>query len=262
MYRLVAFLAFGLALSSCNYWQKVPLTGSDHASGWADQIRRTAAENYVYAQLSSDVYNEPPLFVIPSVTRLELTEDDGIGFGYGLYRRTNGDGPDDLIIAFRGTDFSQREDWAYGNIVPLHNQRGLAVFRRIRDAHPGLPITVTGHSLGGGIATYVSLVEPVAQSVVFNSSPRFRAPRDAVVNKRTSIVEYGEVLKATRIFGREADQLYMSIGCTRGNPVRQHKMRLLAECLTGIAAFDHPPALESLRLNPDVPRPAGLPPTP
>jgi hypothetical protein len=262
MYRLVAFLAFGLALSSCNYWQKIPLTGSGHVSGWADQIRNTAAESYVYAQLSSNVYNEPPLFVIPSVTRLELVEDDGIGFGYGLYRQTNGNGPDDLIIAFRGTDFSQRDDWAYGNIVTLHNQRGLAVFRRIRAAHPGVPITVTGHSLGGGIATFVSLVEPVAQSVVFNSSPRFRAPRNAVVNKRTSIVEYGEVLKATRIFGREADQLYMSIGCTRGNPVRQHRMRLLAECLTGIAAFDHPPALESLRLNPDVPRPVGLPSTP
>ncbi|HYC95844.1 MAG TPA: hypothetical protein VEB39_09135 [Sphingomicrobium sp.] len=255
MNRVAALLAISLALTSCTSWRKMPLTGLDHPSGWADQIRGTATETYLLAQLSSDVYDQEPRFVLPSnVRRLELQRDDPIGFGYGLYEWARTPGSPELALAFRGTDFSQREDWAYGNIIPLQNRRGLDTFRRIRAAHPGKPIHLTGHSLGGGIATYVSLVDPVAQSVVFNSSPRFRAPRNPARNRRTTIVEYGEILKATRLLGREADQLYMSIGCTRGGPIHQHTMRLLAECLTRIAAHDSETARESLRLNPNIRR--------
>jgi hypothetical protein len=111
---------------------------------------------------------------------------------------------------------------------------------------------VTGHSLGGGIATYVSLCRPDVNSYVFNSSPRFSICRGArgPAGNRESVVEYGEFLKAARIFGGSPDQLYTSIGCIHGNAFRQHKMRPLAECLTRIAAIDRDPAaIASLEAN-------------
>ena len=257
---LAAAISVGLALSGCTYWKKVPLTGRDHPSGWADQIRRTAAETFIFAQLATNAYDKPATrYVLPeTIKRIGFQRDDEIGFGYALYERKIGPDQRDLVLAFRGTDFAQPMDWACGNFVTCQNLRGLGLYRRIRTDHPGVPIHVVGHSLGGGIATYVSLHEPVAQSIAFNSSPRFNAPRNAVKNRRTSITEFGEILKAARLLGREADQLYMSIGCSHGGWIGDHYMRPLADCLTGIAAFESEEARQSLRLNPSIPRPPAL----
>jgi hypothetical protein len=249
------------ALAGCTFNQHLPQTGVDHVSGWSNEVRKTAAEAFLYAQLATNVYDDPSeMFRLdPSIVRVAFQADDRFGYGYAFYRRPIAGG-EEKILVFRGTDFSQGRDWIHGNIAAYQNILGLQTFRRLRDKYKrDGDWVVAGHSLGGGIATYVSMIEPNVRSYAFNSSPRFRAPPTIQDNRRNSIVEYGEVLKATRIFGREAPQLYTSIGCTSGiNVIRQHKMRLLAECLTQIGAYESQEAQRSLILNPEIARPRGI----
>lgn len=139
----------------------------------------------------------------------------------------------------------------------------MTLFEQIRARYPAdVPITVTGHSLGGGIAIQVSLEKPNVKAYVFNTSPRFRLRGTAPANRRLSIVEYGEFLKAGRLFGREANQTYISLNCTPGlNSIAQHSSRRLADCLTRLAAYREPGARLSLVRN-NIPAPVGLPETP
>jgi pimeloyl-ACP methyl ester carboxylesterase len=124
------------------------------------------------------------------------------------------------------------------------------LFDEIRESNGAdTKIIVTGHSLGGGIALEVSLKRENVDAYVFNTSPRFSADGYNIDNKRVSVVEHGEILKALRAPSREASQTYTSIGCSSGGPVSQHEQVKLAECLTQIAATQSPHALASLKLN-------------
>lgn len=204
--------------------------------------------------MASNAYGRAGAFELgPDLVRIAGQDNDEIGFAYAVFERRESGSPVEIVIAYRGTE-TGLADWWFGNLLTRQNERGLRVFDDWRARHPGMPMTVTGHSLGGGIATRVSLCRPDVRSFVFNSSPRFRRCAERHRNPRVSIVEYGEILKVPRIFGREPHQTYTSIGCMRGrNPVAQHGMRPLAECLTRIAALDSPAARESLARN-------GLPP--
>lgn len=96
--------------------------------------------------------------------------------------------PREVVIAFRGTD--DPSDW-------LSNLRGLLFFHRgkdqyarirrndfkdeviaaCRNAGPGVVVTATGHSLGGGLAQHLLYASqlwetnPIARVTVFDSSP-------------------------------------------------------------------------------------------
>jgi hypothetical protein len=166
------------------------------------------------------------------------------GFYAALYedKRTN-----DLVFVIRGTD--DAEDWQTGNLSRQQNEYGLKTFRDIRAKHGDRNYVAAGHSLGGGVAMHISLHEEGVKTYSFNGSPNFKASQKPIENERYSIVEYGEILKIARIFGREATQLYTSIGCSSGNPKKQHSQLLLSRCLTQIASIDNKYARESLHLN-------------
>ena len=130
-----------------------------------------------------------------------------------------------------------------GNILKYQNIRAVDKFDLVSAIYPGAPIVVTGHSLGGALATHVSLNRTNARAYVFNSSPRFFKTDKCDVpdcgNERDSIVEYGEINKIFRIFGSEPTQTYTSIGCIDGaNPLTNHSMRDLAICLASIAQVE------------------------
>jgi hypothetical protein len=259
--RHSAFALTLAMLSSCGGHQ-VPLTGLDHISGWADQIRAAADEAYIYTQMSANSYDDGDLYLLgPHVKTIVNVPNDRCGFAYSLFDRNEPGRHRELVIAFRGTEFTTAPDWICGNVLARQNGRGLALYDRVRAAtDPSIRISVTGHSLGGGIATFVSLEREGVDSYVFNSSPRFRHRGPAPANRRLSIVEYGEVLKAARLFGREPTQTYISINCARGfHPVRGHFIHPLANCLTRIAAYASPQARLSLACN-HIPPPVGVPP--
>jgi Serine aminopeptidase, S33 len=260
-FRHIILAVLLLALPGCTYWRQVPLTNRNHPSGWSDQIRFAAVEAYEYAQMSNNAYASGHRYDLgPQFSNPENQPNDDLGFAYSVFERRVAGRPQEVIIAYRGTELPSARDWVPGNILGLQNARGLAVFERIRNSTPrSIPVTVTGHSLGGGIATHVSLRHPNVRTYIFNSSPRFWKKRDIPDNRRLSIVEYGEALKVGRLLGREAPQTYVSINCRRGfHPFEHHRIRGLGDCLTAIAAWEDPGARASLARN-SIPWPTGLP---
>lgn len=250
---LAAMLA--ACLAACTHNQRVRLTDDAHPSGWHREVRATAGTTWEYAQMATNAYADHDRFLLgPNLALRHDREDAGAGFAYSVFERRSGERIVEIVIAYRGTQFEFPEIWDdiwYGNILTHQNRRGLEVYDLWR-AHvdPAIPISVTGHSLGGGIATYVSLCRPRVDTYIFNSSPRFRRCGRAVFNRRYAVVEHGEPLKAARLFGREATQTYTSVGCTnQAGPRWQHSIRRLAECLTRIAAWESPAARASLLRN-------------
>ena len=240
----------GCATTGVPTGQRTQLTGCDHYSGWCNEVRTAAVEAFAYAQIAANAYRNGPYDVGPDFKWIDGADNDGRGFAYTVYEYRPGGRLHSVVLGFRGTE-TTFSDWIVGNLLGLQNARGLAVFDRLRATYgPDIDIVVAGHSLGGGIATHVSLRRARAPAFVFNTSPRFSARGPVPDNPRLSIVEYGEWLKAARIFGREPTQRYISIGCTRGaDPIRQHGIRLLADCLTRIAAYEDGDARASLARN-------------
>ncbi|APE28259.1 hypothetical protein [Aurantiacibacter gangjinensis] len=265
-----AALLTGLAamLGGCAITGSVPdLPRSDVQWGWSSEERELAQHSWLYAQLASNAYADPPEeYLLPgTIVARETYGNDGIGYAYAIFDRFEDDRLAETIIAYRGTE-AQRldllwDDAVNGNILARHDMRGLETARAVAAQVDGRGagrqvITVTGHSLGGGIAHYVSL-SPVAEnggsvtrSVVFNNAPR-RSAYDRAGN-RTAIIERGDFLRFGRYFGREPVEIYRPIDC---RSAEDHSVHHLADCLTWIAAFDEPDALASLQQNPDIRRP-------
>lgn len=232
--------------TACTWMHKVPQTNYDPISGWSQQTTDIGVASYRYAQMSNNAYRvddpgAPPYKLGQGITRFDGKDNDDVGFAY------------------RGTENDTPVDWYDGNLLNRQAPRALKVFDDWRILRPDADFVVTGHSLGGGLAINVSLHRANVTAYVFNTSPRFSKGPDDIANDRYSIVEYGEVLKITRIFAREANQLYTSINCTRGpNPIKQHSIRRLADCLTQIAAWKSPEAKASMVAN-DIAFPVGMP---
>jgi hypothetical protein len=104
------------------------------------------------------------------------------------------------IIAFKGTD--DIVDWLNANLVLGISIPYKSTKKHIREyinAHPGREVSVTGHSLGGGLALSVSFWEGV-DAIVFNTSPRIF---DGIGNanapaRRLAIFQHGEILQKIR----------------------------------------------------------------
>ena len=244
-----------LALTSCATTQQVSeqkeLTECQHPSGWCKEIRNTAEESYIYAQMASNTYNDGSNFKLPKeYINTENKDNNGIGFAYSIYERRIKGELKTIVISFRGTEGADFKDWWYGNAWKMQNDDGLDLFDGIRETTPSkVKIVAIGHSLGGAIALEVSLKRENVDAYVFNTSPRFSADGYNIKNKRVSIVENGEFLKSIRAPFREATQTYTSIGCSKGGPISQHEQAKLATCLTQIAAHQSDDAKQSLVLN-------------
>jgi hypothetical protein len=260
--RLIVSAALLLLTSACTYWQKTELTGLNHPSGWADQIRIAAVEAYPYAQMSNNAYSDSARYSLgEAFANPKNVPNNHLGFAYSIFERRADGLLAEVIIAFRGTEGFISRDMLCGNLLACQNAEGLHIYDGIRAAHDSsVQVNVTGHSLGGGIATHVSIHRPNVRSYIFNASPRFRRSGSIPGNRRLSIVERGELLKVLRAPGREAPQTYISINCTPGlGPIGQHSIRPLADCLTQIAAWQDEGAKASLLRNPTTPWPPGLP---
>ena len=236
--------------------------------GWNSETVATAQETWLYAQLSNNAYQpvpppardtrkQPPFVYVlpPDVREISRVSQDYYDLQYFLYQRDRPGLEPEMIMAFRGTQFTHWRDWWQGNLLGSQNLVAAGAFDVLRERYGGRPFSVTGHSLGGGIATYISVNRPGVRSYIFNSSPRFwrDTPGDpdetveAELARRRSVVEFGEVLRIVRGPATEATQVYTSVGCTTGHDaIEQHSISRLATCLTFIAAYVDPLARKSI----------------
>ncbi|MEP0391575.1 MAG: hypothetical protein ABJ205_13220 [Erythrobacter sp.] len=217
-------------------------------------------EAYPYAVASlqayvgdGDLYTAP----IPMLEQLEalpIDEDaSDKGFGYALFNQF-APGTSELenrqpiarVLAFRGTDFDGFSDIFYGSL--RNDQINLAVETFAAEAarfDDSVPWVVTGHSLGGALATEVSVANPQVRAFMFNTSPFYGG--DAMSNdvRRTVFNERGELLRRFAKFKSAPAAEVYTINCRPGaSAIKKHSMRLLADCLTWIAAYADKDALQ------------------
>jgi hypothetical protein len=232
-------------------WISVSLDYDKHPSGASKQVREAAVDAYLYAQLAQNAYSEAEYALLSHVSEAApLYEDPKTGFAVRSYWVREGQNEPYVVVAFRGTNFTSWRDWIFGNFpFNTHYRQGLAYVRTLREQLPeGTRIVLTGHSLGGAIATYVSLREQNVPTYGFNASGRLTRG-SAEHNERHMISQYGEAVAAFRRPFINAYGTYTTINCVRGNPLFRHTMRHLADCLTRIAAWEDEAARKSLELN-------------
>jgi len=250
-----------IALKETNECNKTP-TKALYSGGkeWNACTRDVAQISYEYAQMATNVYSSidsHPFHLGPNLRPLEPLSSLTSGLQYRVYERHDNEKRLEVIIAFRGTNFDSWQDWVFGNIGVTQRSEALAIYDRVWRDYKIKP-SITGHSLGGALAIQVSLCRDVHYNIVFDASSRFskRFCGASYENYNVSIVEFGEINKALRIFGREPTQRYVSLNCLdEGNAFSQHSIEKLAACLTNIAALDVPDAKASKTLNiiPDNP---------
>ena len=113
-----------------------------------------------YAMLSNDVYMDGDYVDIKKAgfTLVEDSDKDNpeyedIGFRAQAYRRGN-----DIVIAYRGSANEENYKHDVGlacGVVPPECKTGKKFYDKIKLKYPDSNISLTGHSLGGGVVQYV-----------------------------------------------------------------------------------------------------------
>ena len=278
--RAFAALAL-LSLTGCVTYPDISQSRSPcrlEPGGWCSFVRDAAVKAYPYAIAATNAYvGDDDVFqnIGPELVRVERLdidpEDAEKGFDYQVFERVEpvraaiGDSFEfktgeyrvtERILAFRGTDFDGLTDIFYGSLRDDQIAIALRYFEaemaRFQD---GVPWVVTGHSLGGALATEVSIKYPEVRGYMFNTSPFYRG--DAMVNgiSRTVFNERGEVLRrfARYDVAPAADVFTINCGPQNGT-FTKHKIRPLADCITWIAAYGSAEAKAVVSAN-AVPKP-------
>lgn len=261
-------LALAGLLSACVTYPDITQSRSPcrmEPGGWCAFMREAAVDAWPYALAATNAYRgDDDLFgdvgpLLASLERLPIAEEDAKkGFGYQIFAQyapgTAGDPgrqPIARIMAFRGTDFDGFSDIFYGTV--RNDQIALAVqyFEAERERWGNdPPWIVTGHSLGGALATEVSVKFPDVRAYMFNSSPFH--PSDAITNRvqRTVFNERGEILRRFARYDVDPAAAAFTINCRpqRGT-FSKHKVRPLTDCIIWIAAYASEDALAVVQAN-------------
>jgi len=266
--RSVSAALFALLLPACATLPDVSQSRSPcqlERGGWCAFVRDAAVDAFPYALAATNAYTgdsdifAKPGRVLQRVEHLPIAEDDADkGFGYELFNQfAPGSGRDAArrpiarILAFRGTDFKGLSDIFYGTLRNDQIELALRYFAAER-ARLGsdVPWVVTGHSLGGALATEVSVAHADVRAYMFNTSPFYRSEAGENALNRTVFNERGEFLRRFAQSEELPAANVFTINCEpRKNAITKHKVRPLADCITWIAAYASADAYEVVKAN-------------
>ena len=266
--RAASAVVLALLLSACVTYPDITQSRSPcrlEPGGWCAFVRDAAVEAFPYAVAATNAYSgDDDLFlntspVLEKLERLPIAPEDAEkGFNYEVfaqYAPGSGSGsarvPVARILAFRGTDLKGLSDIFYGTL--RSDQIDIAV--RYFDAEQkrwggDLPWVVTGHSLGGALATEISVRHPEVRAYMFNTSPFYRSDVEDNAMKRTVFNERGEVLRRFARYDIAPAADVFTLNCEpRKNAITKQKVRPLADCITWIAAYANADALAVVKAN-------------
>jgi hypothetical protein len=146
-----------------------------------------------YTRVSDEDLSRDPLNLDPS-----LFHPEGSQFRAALYKREN---PPGYVLAFKGTTFDSPQDWqnnlAQGlGLNPDYYQRAVQLGTAAKKSTGG-NLTVTGHSLGGGLASAAAMSAGLTGST-YNA---------AGLSQDTAVFEKADADKALTVYQVKGEPL-------------------------------------------------------
>ncbi|TCV75245.1 MULTISPECIES: hypothetical protein [Methylomonas] len=259
MRYLIAIMPFLVAGCSCNpYNFSHPILKDKELRGDPYGLPRTytgASEMYVYAMMAYNAYGEDDSYVMPKNVKTIVKEaDGGLGLQYSVFEINKQKDKKELVIAFRGTEILDLNDWWYGNLFGGQYDMADCIYEKYvkNQDYKNHKIIAIGHSLGGGLALHLSVSYPGVEAYAFNPSYRiFRKNDTEQPNKRYLIAEEFEILSPMRLVWREPTQLekFSEFYCSYTS---KHSMKKLSRCILHVAAITNMEAEQSLKDNIDI----------
>lgn len=188
-----------------------------------------------YAQLAYESYNNGASGIAAQNgwNRMDRISKDS-GFQADVYRKG-----DRIVIAYRGTDTNSGVDWkanASALLNPLaapeqYNQ-ALDLVDDVRERFPDAAISLTGHSLGGGLASYAGYKRSIP-TVTFNAA-RNRYSVFGINSEQTNFIVQNDLTSDPR------SETYKFVGLAIGTraylPGRTFALKPFSVPSDGIAA--------------------------